>query len=213
MLPILVVPLLACAPVFARTASPAGTSSVAAREDMNSLPHDRHDGVNVAVDPYAQSSRAKKKFGKADPLRAGILPVEVVLRNDTPNPIHIDLSTVQLDIRLPGGRLQGLDWLRTQDVANAIAHPHGLRPPETRRFPIGVPSESDRKTQKLLDILQPLALNSDIIPPKGMIHGFLFFDLKHNFSLVTEASLYIPNATVIPSQKPLMFFEVHLSRP
>jgi hypothetical protein len=44
------------------------------------------------------------------------------------------------------------------------------------------------------------------------IHGFLFFDLNHELSLANRASLYVPNLTNVPEKKPLMFFEVLLSK-
>jgi hypothetical protein len=76
---------------------------------------------------------------------------------------------------------------------------------------VGIPmSGTDKRAEKLTEILQPLSLNADVVPPKGAIHGFLFFNLSHNMSLAGTASLYLPDATVIPSSKALMFFEVPL---
>ena len=51
---------------------------------------------------------------------------------------------------------------------------------------------------------------ADVVPPMGKVHGFLFFNLGHNMALAEAASLYVPSATVIPSNKALMFFEVSL---
>lgn len=174
-----------------------------------SLPHDSHAGITVSAAPISEPSRAKHIFGKANPLRAGILPVEVFLRNDTSEPIQIGLDTIQLEIHYQGGRMDGVNSLSPAQVANAIAHPHGNPgQPRARRFPIGVAPIGDKKAEKLQEKLRPLALNSDIVPPMGSIHGYLFFDLQHDLSLVAHSSLYIPNAVVIPSKKPLIFFEV-----
>jgi hypothetical protein len=62
----------------------------------------------------------------------------------------------------------------------------------------------------LAEILKPMSLDADIVPPKGTIHGFLFFDLNHDMSLVANASLYVPDVTTVPASKPMMFFEVPL---
>ncbi len=179
----------------------------------SSLPHDQHAGMTVSAAPLTDPSRAKHIFGKANPLDAGILPVEVFLRNDTNDPIQIGLDTIELDIHHQSGRMDNVQSLTPAQAADAIAHPHGPAAPRERRFPIGMSPISDKKTQKFLDIIRPLALNSDIVPPMGSIHGYLFFDLQHDLSLLDQSSLYIPDAVIIPSQKPLIFFEVSFAKP
>lgn len=173
---------------------------------------DRHEGLSISVDPYSEQARAKEKFGKANPLTVGILPVEVSMHNDTDRPIKVDLSTIQLEVHFSDDRHQEIDWLPPQQVANQVAHPKGPAAPTARRFPIGVPSGADSKADKLADILKPLSLDADIVPPKGTIHGFLFFDLNHDMSLAETASLYVPDVTTVPATKPLMFFEVPLGQ-
>jgi hypothetical protein len=194
-----------------QTGSPA-TSKAAPANDEATLAHDRHDGLDLSADPYTDAERAKTKFGKADPIPAGILPVEIFLRNELDQPIRIDLSTIQLEVHPPEGNRQEIDSLSTEQVANAIVHPEGPPAPTTRRFPpIGIPTGGkDKKVQSMEQSLQPLALDADVVPPMGMIHGFLFFNLSHQISLAQNASLYIPDAMVVPSNKALMFFEVSL---
>lgn len=198
--------LLACSFVWAQTNSGAGRSE-------DSLPHDRHEGLSVSADAYSDPGRSKGKFGKsADPLPVGILPVEVFLENETDQPMHVDLSTIQLDVHPHAGRDDDIDSMSVHDVAVAVAHPHGPAAPESRRFPVGLPSSSDKKVDKVADVLRPLALDSDIVPPKGTIHGFLFFDLGDDMSLAETASIYVPDVTIVPSKKPLMFFEVPVGK-
>jgi hypothetical protein len=176
----------------------------------SSLPHDSHGGMTVAADPYSDENRAKAKFGKANPVPAGILPVEVSFRNETAQPIHVNLNTIQLNVRFPGGRRQYVDRLTVGQVADAVAHPNGPAAPSQRRFPVGLSSNGDKKVDKLMDVLRPLSLDADIVPPMGTIHGFLFFNVSHDFSLVGRSSLYIPDVATVPSNKPLIFFEVAL---
>jgi hypothetical protein len=196
---------LVCASAFAQSSAPS-TDAPSAR-----VHSDQHEGMSVSAEPYSDAERAKEKFGKANPIPAGILPVEVFLRNETEQPIHIDISTIQLEVRPHDGARQDIDWLTAVEVAAAIAHPEGPAPPKARRFPVGIPmSGTDKRAEKLTEILQPLSLDADVVPPKGAIHGFLFFNLSHNMSLAGTASLYLPDATVIPSSKALMFFEVPL---
>lgn len=202
--------LLACAPAEVRANPPAQ----AAHQADDSLAHDRHEGLSVSADAYSDPARAKEKFGKsADPLQVGILPVEVFLRNETDQPMHVDLTTIQLDVHPHGGaRDEDIDALSLHDVAASVAHPHGPSAPHASRFPVGLPSAGDKKADKVADALSPLALDSDIVPPHGMIHGFVFFDLGDDMSLAETASLYVPDVTLVPSQKALMFFEVPVGK-
>ena len=197
--------LLACTCVLAQAVS----SPPAAR----SLPRDQHEGLTVSADSYTDPARAKEKFGKANPLPVGILPVDVFLHNATSQPIRINLNAIRLVVHFPDGRHQNIEWLAAEDVAGAVAHPSGSPTPHAPRFPVGVRGGADNKAEKLADLLQPLALDADIVPPMATIHGFLFFDLGRDVSLARDASLYLPEATILPSKQALMFFEVFLGTP
>lgn len=190
--------------VVAQSGTPAGGSA----HPTDVLPRDQHEGMTISADSYSDPNRAREKFGKADPLPLGILPVEVFLTNATAQPMRIDVSTVQLEVHFESGQHQDIDWLPVGEVAQRIAHPSGPSNPHAPRIPIGVETGQDGKTDKMLEILRPLALNVSIIPPMATLHGFLFFDLSHNLSLAEHASLYVPNVTNVPEKKPLMFFEV-----
>ncbi|HTZ72825.1 MAG TPA: hypothetical protein VMB47_02815 [Candidatus Aquilonibacter sp.] len=198
--------LLASGAVFAQ-----GGQSV---QPAAALPQDKHEGLTVSVDAYTKGARAKDEFGKANPLAVGILPVEVFFKNDTDLPVKLNLDTIQLEVRSgDSGQRQDLDWLAPVQVAAAVAHPSGPSEPKLRRFPVGVESANDSKRDKMLEIIKPLALNSDIVPPQGMIHGFLFFDVAGDIPAPGDATIYIPDLSVATSNKPLMFFEVALENP
>jgi hypothetical protein len=209
--------LLAGGALLAQSSSPpAASASQAGAPSPASpaLPQDRHEGLTVSVDPYTDSQRAKEKFGKsANPVPAGILPVDVFLKNETPHPIKIDLETAQLEVRLGDGNHQEIDWLTVGQVAYLIVHPGGApSAPSARRFPVGLPTPGkDKKVSNLAAELRPFALDSDVVPPLGSMHGFLFFNMNHDFEAALKSSLYLPDATFLPDKKPLMFFEVPLA--
>jgi len=199
------------APAFAqsnppsdKTPNPAPTPAAAARED-------RHEGLSIVADPYTDAARAKEKFGKANPLAVGILPIEVFIRNESPQPIRVDFNTVQLEVRMHSGPRQDIDWLTAAEVAKAIAHPGGARDPQRRRLPVPVTIPGkDKNVQKLVEILGPLTLDADIIAPKSSVHGFLYFDVNHDVSVVSHSSLYVPDVVMLPNNKLMMFFDVPL---
>jgi hypothetical protein len=202
---------LSCAAGFAQSSAPPDKAPPPNPPGAN-LPQDKHEGLIVSANSYADAERAKEKFGKASPLAVGILPVEVFLHNETLQPIRVDTSTIQLSVRFPSGKHQDIDWLSPQEVAAVVAHPNGPPAPQSRRFPIGIGSITDKKTDKVMETIGPLALDADIVPPQATIHGFLFFDLNHDLALAADASLYVPDVTAVPANKALMFFEVPLGK-
>jgi hypothetical protein len=204
--------LLVCAGAFAQSNSSSGKNAPPASQPSASLPQDKHEGLTVSVNSYTEPDRAKEKFGKANPLLVGILPVEVFLHNETTQPMRIDVSTIQLSVRFQSGKHQDVDSIPAKEVAAAVAHPNGPSGPQSRRFPVGIGSMSDKKTDKMLETLGPLALDADIVPPMATIHGFVFFDLNGDLTLAANASLYVPDVTAIPSNNALMFFEVPLGK-
>jgi hypothetical protein len=203
--------LVMCASGFAQ--SPGVKSSQnASAQPAPSLAHDTHEGMTILADAYDDGGRAKEKFGKADPIPAGILPVEIFLRNESDHPIRIDLNTIQLEVHFRNGQHQDIDSLKPSDAAYLIAHPQGPSGPKDPRIPhVSLPG-GDKKSAKIEDILQPLALDADVVPPMATIHGFLYFDLSRDMSLAGASVLYVPDAVVIPGNKPLMFFEVPLAK-
>ena len=198
--------LALCACVFGQAAPPTGADKPPA---ASSLPRDQHSGLTVSVDPYTESARAKEKFGKATPNEVGILPVEVFMRNDTDQPLRLNLETVQLEVTLRSGTRQEVDWLRPEEVANMIAHPTGSAAPQKPRLPLPI-QIGDKKAEKLAAILRPLTLDADVIPPQATIHGFLYFNVSNEMSLANSSSLYVPDVANAISNEPLVFFEVPL---
>jgi hypothetical protein len=202
--------LVLCGCVFGQSASSPPDPKPAATAPAP-LPSDQHSGFTVSVDPYTESARTKDKFGKANPHDVGVLPIEVFLRNDSDQPMRVNLETVQLEVTLKNGVRQEVDWLRAEEVAKLIAHPAGAANPQQKRIPLPLPMKiGDKKAEKLAEVLRPLSLDADVIPPKATIHGFLYFDVSHEFAIVKRSSLYVPDVSIAPSSEPLVYFEVPL---
>jgi len=200
--------LLLCAGAFGQSASPPPDPKPAVTTPAP-LPHDQHSGLTVSVDPYTEAARTKDKFGKANPHDVGVLPIEVFLRNDSDQPMRVNLETVQLEVTLKNGVRQEVDWLRAEEVAKLIAHPSGSADPHQKRLPLPM-KIGDKNVEKLANVLRPLTLDADVIPPKATIHGFLYFDVSHEFAIVKRSSLYVPDVSIAPSNEPLVYFEVPL---
>jgi hypothetical protein len=202
--------------LFVVSAQPqsAPTKSAAPAADADptaDLQRDSHNGLTVMGNPLTDAERSKSIFGKADPVTIGILPVEVFLKNDSQQPIRVDIDSIQLTVHPSRGRMD-LDWLSADDVALMIAHPEGIAPSNPRRV-AGIPvPTNDKKAQKFAEQLRPLTLDGEIVPPGGMLHGYLYFNVSHEMKLAQGASIYVPNVYAMPSNKPLMFFEAPIGK-
>lgn len=170
---------------------------------------DSHQNFTVAANAYANAAQAKSKFPKADPYKAGILAVDTYFKNDTNQPVHVALSAIRLNVDSPAGNSR-LPVLPIGEASAKIAHPNGPPAPRVFRFPSISPPAADRRTQDVEARLTPLALQSDVVPPHGAIHGFLFFDVAHHFDVVSRASLYVPDVKSVASDSGLIYFEVPL---
>ncbi len=106
---------------------------------------------------------------------------------------------------------QEVDWLRPEEVAQIDSASSGAANPQQKRIPLPI-KIGDKKVEKLAEVLRPLSLDADVIPPKGTIHGFLYFDVSHEFSIASRSSLYVPDVSIAPGNEPLVFFEVPLRK-
>jgi hypothetical protein len=191
----------------AKSATPATANA----DPTADLQRDTHNGLTVMANPLTDAERSKTIFGKADPVVIGILPVEVFLKNDSQQPIRVDIDTIQLTVHPARGRVD-LDWLNADEVASLIAHPEGVVPSKKQRI-AGIPLPSnDKKTEKFAAQLRPLTLDGEVVPPMGMLHGYLYFNVSHEMKLAQGASIYVPNVYSMPSNKPLMFFEAPIGK-
>jgi hypothetical protein len=182
--------------------------------DPTTLPaRDSHEGLLIAADPYTDAERSKQTFGKDDPAKGGVLPIDVYFRNDNDQAVRIDLNTIRLEVDPPGEGRQKVEALSVKAVAVLVVHPRGPADPSAtrKRIPEPIPlPKHDKAVDKAVAALQPFAFDSDVLPPHSTLHGFFFFDFGHDTSSMRYADLYVPDVTVITGNKLLMYFDVPL---
>ncbi len=172
--------------------------------------HDSHQGLLIAADPYLTKERSEQKFGKKSPYSAGLLAIDVYLRNDTDGPLRIGLDSIELEIAVPGQARQRLEPLTAEDASYRIVLPSGPAP-RGHRGPIpGVGGGKTKEVAKMEDSLRHLMLPGDVIGPHNAVHGFVIFDIANHFEDVEHASLYIPDVSSFGSGQKLFFFEIDL---
>ena len=198
--------LPACAWAQAQSA-PADPMSLRAR--------DAHQDLTIIADPYLRADRYKKEtFGKDSFYNAGIIAIDVYFRNDNSAPIRLNGNTIELIISQPGQDRQRLGPLSPEDVADRTLLKAESNIREHRPFPFPGTGSSSGKSKdwvQMTTTLRSVGLSTDLLPPNATTHGFLFFDLNHQFDAIHNSHLYIPDLAFMTNKKALFFFEIDLA--
>jgi len=185
-------------------------------DPMTLRTRDAHQDLLVVADPLVSASRYKDKgiFGKKSPYEAGIVAIDVYFRNDNDKPIRLNLDTIQLVIAIPGQQRQRLEPLSPEDVADRTLLSKATNP-TVRRRPLSFPgttsnSGKSKDWNEMTTTLRSVALGTDVLPPHATTHGYLFFDMNHDFDAIENSQLYIPDLAFMTDNKALFFFEIDL---
>jgi hypothetical protein len=205
-LPILVLVL----PVLAGAQSPPPPA-----DPMSLSTRDAHENLTIVADPYVTAARYKKEiFGKRSPYDAGIVAIEVYFKNDNELPIRLNPNTMELVITVPGLQRQRIEALSPDDVADRAVLTGTSDVTAPHRFPSPLPSAGPKHPKEWTEMsnsLRAVALGTDVLAPHATTHGFLFFDLNHDFAAIRNSHLYIPDLEFMSNHKALFFFEIDLA--
>lgn len=207
--------ILLCALLFPRGARSQNQSAPPADEAMSLRTRDAHQNLTIVADPYLSAQRYKKEvFGKKSPYEAGIIAIDVFLKNDNDLPIRVNPETMELVVSQPGRDRQRLGSLTPEDVADRTLVNINPKISGPSRFPFPIPSNGSKHTKEwneMTSTLRAIALGTDLVGPHSTTHGFLFFDVNHDVGAVHYSHLYIPDLTFMTTNKALFFFEIDLA--
>jgi hypothetical protein len=167
----------------------------------DTLPHHQaNDSVVIGVDAYDGGEKVKVAFGKVDPYQLGVLPVLVVIKNDTGKAISLE----HLRAEYVGPNHDRVDATPAKDVKF-------LKPPQ-RPSAIGGPGG---KIKVLAAKKNPLdeweiegrAFSAQMLPAGNTASGFLYFQT----GMEKGATIYITGLADAGSGKELLFFEIPLT--
>ena len=174
---------------------------------------DAHQNLTIIADPYVTTERYTAPFGKNSPYPAGIAAIDVYFRNDNSLPIRLNLNTIRLVVSIPGVDRQQLEPLSPEEVADRSLLKADANPKLHRPFPFPNSGSGNGKSKawnEMDTLLRSVSISSDILPPHGTTHGFLFFDVNHDFKAIRYTHLYIPDLAFMTDNKALFFFEIDL---
>lgn len=153
--------------------------------------------VTVAVVPYARPDEIRSAFGKADLDRYGVLPVLIVIDNDGPKAIKVDLLAEYVSA---GGK--HLEATPADEIMylNSPKRPKGLDQP---RLPIPT-----RKPKNKLEAWEVTgrAFTAKMVPPGESVSGFVYFQTPKE----SGARIYLNGLSDTATGKDLIYFEIPL---
>src|ERR1700674_3275339 len=147
---------------------PLGASAQTAAVDPLTLrTRDTHQNLTIIADPYVTADRYTKTiFGKTSPYEAGIVAINIYLRNDNDTPIRLNLNTILLMISVPRQDHEKLLPLTPEEVADRaiLKVKSDLHAP---RLPFPRPGGSSGKGKawdEMTSVIRSLVLSTDVLP-------------------------------------------------
>lgn len=161
--------------------------------------HQSNAQVTIGVDPFVTSDKVALAFGKLDFDRYGILPVLVVIQNDSDKAIRLDRLKVAY-IGPNQGRVEAtpakdVRYLKPPQRPGAIDGPMGkVKVLKTRKNPLDAWEIEGR------------ALAAQMLPPGQSASGFFYFQT----GLQRNATLYLSGLYEAGTGKEILYFELPL---
>jgi hypothetical protein len=160
--------------------------------------HQSNAQITIGADPYVTLEKVKLAFGKVDPNQFGILPVLVVIQNDSDKSIRLD----RLKLEYVGGDRQHVDATPARDVR----YLKGTDRPNIITGPTGNAKILKKKNPLDAWEIEGRAFSAQILPPGQSASGFFYFQaaLQHG------SSVYINGLYEAGTGKDLFYFELPL---
>ena len=159
------------------------------------------DNVTIAAVPYDTDDLAHTAFGKVNPYQSGVLPVLVIIQNDTQAAIRMDNVKVEY-VSLDGSRIEATPALDVRFVG-----PGPKRPQPNTGSPIPPGLIKHKKPLAAWEI-EGRAFAARMLPPHESASGFFYFQTRHQ----PGAKLYLAGLHEASSGKEILYFEIPLTK-
>ena len=163
--------------------------------------HQTQDKITIAAIPYTTEEQAATAFGKVNPYKYGILPVLVVLQNDTGKALRLNLKA-----KFIGGESRGLEALPPSDVVLFDGSRKGnWKVPTPLPFPL---PQKNKKGPLNTPEIEGRAFNARLVPIGEAVNGFFYFETPNE----PDARIYLTGIKEAESGKDYFYFEVSLEK-
>ena len=172
--------------------SPGPASSYATKQT--------NDNVTVAAVAYNTEELAHTAFGKLNPNQYGVLPVLVIIQNDTDKALKLD--AVMTEYTGPDNR--HVEATPASDVQTLGG------PPKAPKVPDGNPLPRLKKYKNPLNTweIEGRAFAARMLPPHESASGFFYFQTNAR----PGSTLYLTGIKEAATGKDIFFFEVPLDK-
>ena len=159
-----------------------------------------NDHVTVAVVAYDTEELAHTAFGKLNPNQYGVLPVLVIIQNDTDQALkleHLDEEYTGID----GHRVEATPADEVQTLGGAG------RPD----VPVASPIPIHRKHKNPLAAweIDGRSFAAKLLPAHESVNGFFYFQTTHR----PGSKFYLTGAKVAATGQDIFYFEIPLGNP
>ena len=170
--------------------------------------HQKQGSITIAADPYETKEKIKTAFDLKELEQMGIVPVHIIISNDSEDPIVISGQ----DINLLDSNNRSFEPLPVDEVVRAVVYKEG--PPRTSPGPsrLPFPRGSGRRGDafEIETDLTNKSLRDLRVAPRANAGAFVFFRLPNNLMRLRGYKVYIPEIRNLKTRQSLLFFEIDL---
>lgn len=159
-----------------------------------------NDNVTIAAVAYDTDELAHTAFGKLNPSNYGVLPVLVIIQNDTQHALKLDGIQVEY-IGVDRGRIESTP---AQDVK--YSGPGPKRPSPTGNTSPIPPGLIKHKNPLAAWEIEGRAFSAKMLPPHESANGFFYFQTRH----MPGSKLYLTGINEAGTGKEIYYFEIPL---
>jgi len=155
-----------------------------------------NDKVTIAVTAYDTEELAHTAFGKLNPNDYGVLPVLVIIQNDTDQALKLD----HLEVDYTGFDGRHIEATPAEDIQVLGGSP---RPKLPGGSPIPLPHKKYKNPLNTVEI-EGRAFSVKILPAHDSANGFFYFQLEHR----PGAKFFLTGIKQAATGQEITFFEI-----
>lgn len=162
--------------------------------------HQTSEKITIAAQALQTDEETHDAFGKVNPFRYGVLPVLVVIQNDSPDALKVD--RMKLVYTLP-------DRTKVEATpAQDVRYLHSKEPRGVQAPTAGLPIKHTPKNPLAEWEIEGRAFAAKMIPAGQSASGFVYFQAPQTSA---AASVYISGLEDPVTGKELYYFEIPMS--
>lgn len=164
--------------------------------------HQTSEKITIAAIPYITEAQAKSAFGKVNPYKEGVLPILLVIDNNTGRALRV----ADLVVKFVDASGRNVEPTPAKDVPYLEGAERPRMPGTTPRpIPNPLPRKPKKKALDTWEI-DGRAFSHKMVPPGDTVHGFFYFQARYG----EGSTLFVNGIRDAGSGKEFFYFEIPL---